>query len=65
MIRMLLRVLTTLALTALATACVTSTRERVYVQPAAPAVEPSGAEDEPFYDDLAPYGAWVHVAGAG
>jgi hypothetical protein len=53
----------------LATACVTT--ERVYVQPAPqPAPAPQemvryGAEDEPFYEDLAPHGEWVHVSGPG
>ncbi len=54
-------------------ACVTT--ERVYVQPAPqPAQEPApvqetvsypGVEDEPFYDDLRPYGEWVYVSGPG
>ena len=55
------------------TACVTT--ERVYVQPAPqPVPDPPplqetvayyGAEDEPFYEDLRPYGEWVHVSGPG
>jgi len=61
----LLGVATTLACCAFGMACVTTTRERVYIQPAAPAMAPSGAEVEPFYDDLAPYGEWVHVSGPG
>src|SRR4029453_8442307 len=68
MIRNLLRLATSLALCAFAMGCVTTTAERVYVQPAAPpavAVSVSGAEDEPFYDELAPYGEWVHVSGPG
>jgi hypothetical protein len=31
----------------------------------APAVAPEGGSDQPFYDDLAPYGHWVFVAGPG
>ncbi|HEU4402950.1 MAG TPA: DUF6600 domain-containing protein [Candidatus Polarisedimenticolia bacterium] len=29
------------------------------------AVAPAGGSDEPFYDDLAPYGRWVYVTGPG
>ena len=30
-----------------------------------PVAEPAGGSDEPFYDDLAPYGRWVYVSGPG
>ena len=47
-------------------ACVTGTYQRVYSPPppAAPA-PPPGAQDEPFYADLAPLGDWVYVSGPG
>lgn len=50
-----------------AIACVSGTYQRVYSQPpAAPAPAPApGAQDEPFYSDLAPYGDWVYVSGPG
>src|SRR3989454_2018458 len=36
-------------------------------QPQAPVPEvaPAGGSDQPFYDDLAPYGRWVNVSGPG
>ena len=58
-------------------ACVTYVPQPVYTQPpvnsAAPEPAPApvaentsnGAEDQPFYDDLAPYGRWVYVSGPG
>ncbi len=30
-----------------------------------PSAAPAGGLDEPFYDDLAPYGRWVYVSGPG
>jgi uncharacterized protein DUF6600 len=30
-----------------------------------PEEQPSGAEDQPFYEDLSPYGRWAYVSGPG
>jgi hypothetical protein len=51
-----------------AIACVSGTTyQRVYSQPppAPVAAPPPGAQDQPFYSDLAPYGDWVYVSGPG
>lgn len=52
-----------LACTMAALGCVTTVSP--HVVPAPVAVAPWGAEGEPFYHDLAPYGEWIHVAGPG
>jgi hypothetical protein len=53
-------------LSAASIACVTySYPPTAYNGPVAPAVAPPGGSDQPFYDDLAPYGRWVFVAGPG
>jgi len=54
-----------LACCAAGTACVSVPYQPVYREPAAAAVVPSGAEGQPFYDDLTPYGQWVYVSGPG
>ncbi len=50
---------------AAAMACVTYQYPRTASAPPAPLVEPAGGSDQPFYDDLAPYGRWVYVTGPG
>jgi hypothetical protein len=54
-----------LACCAGAIACVTGTYQRVYSPPPAAPAPPPGAQDEPFYSDLAPLGDWVYVSGPG
>ena len=58
-------IIMTLACCAAGIACVTVPYQPVYTQPSVPAVARSGAENEPFYDDLTPYGDWVYVSGPG
>ena len=59
-------VLLILILSALAPACVTVAPQRVEAQPAPRRVVVQvGAEEQPFYDDLSPYGEWVYVSGPG
>lgn len=49
-----------------AMACVSyGYHETVSMGTTAPAVVRPGGWDQPFYDDLAPYGRWVHVSGPG
>jgi hypothetical protein len=50
---------------AAAMACVTYQYPTTTSAPPAPVVEPAGGSDQPFYDDLAPYGRWVYVSGPG
>src|SRR6267143_1539357 len=45
---------------AAAIACVTYGYQTVPNGPVAPEVAPAGGSDQPFYDDLAPYGRWVY-----
>ena len=54
-----------LACCGLEIACVSVPYQPVYSQPAAVVAVPPGAEEQPFYDDLAPYGRWVYVSGPG
>jgi hypothetical protein len=50
-------------------ACVSGTYQRVYSPPPAPpqiaAAPQPGAEDQPFHDELSPYGQWVYTSGPG
>ncbi|HYV86782.1 MAG TPA: DUF6600 domain-containing protein, partial [Patescibacteria group bacterium] len=48
-----------------AIACVSGTYQRVYSPPPAAPAPPPGAQDQPFYPDLSPYGDWVYVSGPG
>jgi uncharacterized protein DUF6600 len=53
-----------------AISCITAPSRTVYVQPPPgqpqmSPVEPEGGSDQPFYDDLSPYGRWVYVSGPG
>ena len=52
---------------AAAIGCVTYQYPTNSSQPQAPVPEvaPAGGSDQPFYDDLAPYGRWVYVSGPG
>jgi uncharacterized protein DUF6600 len=52
---------------AAAIGCVTTYpyHETVSMGQPSPTAEPAGGSDEPFYDDLAPYGRWVYVSGPG
>jgi len=61
----LLGILTILMCCALGIACVSAPSQTVVSQPRAEVQIASGPEDEPFYDDLAGYGEWVHVKGPG
>jgi uncharacterized protein DUF6600 len=50
---------------AAAIACVTYQYPPGSSRPAPTEVAPAGGSDQPFYDDLAPYGRWVYVSGPG
>src|SRR5207245_4370982 len=50
---------------AAAVACVSYPYTPVASAPVAPTAAPPGGSDQPFYDDLAPYGRWVYAAGPG
>ncbi|MCI0567810.1 MAG: hypothetical protein L0Z52_06415 [Acidobacteria bacterium] len=62
----ILGIVTILACCVLGIACVTVQSPPVASrQPRVEMPVASGPEDEPFYDDLADYGEWVHVKGPG
>ena len=50
---------------AAAIACVTYSYPPISHGSVAPTVAPAAGSDEPFYDDLAPYGRWINVSGPG
>ena len=54
-----------LAFCAAGLACVSVPYQPVQHRPVVVAAPPPGPEDEPFYEDLTPYGEWVHVSGPG
>jgi hypothetical protein len=54
-----------LACCALGIACVSAPSQPVVRQTRVNVQVTAGAEDEPFYDDLAGYGEWVYVSGPG
>jgi len=55
-----------LVVSAAAIACVTYGYQTVPNRPVQTEVAPpEGGSDQPFYDDLAPYGSWVYVSGPG
>jgi len=56
-----------LCVCAAAIACVTAPYRPIVVQPNTTVADapPEGGSDQPFYDDLSPYGRWVFVTGPG
>ena len=54
-----------LVICAAAIGCVTYQYPPSSSRPVVTDVAPAGGSDQPFYDDLAPYGRWVQVAGPG
>ena len=54
-----------LAFCAAGLACVSVPYQPVQQRPVVVAAPPPGPEDQPVYEDLAPYGDWVYVSGPG